>query len=122
MHVESSVLRKLNFNNVGHGTIVSTWTSVGTVHKVAYVKLFSANFYPLLLLHFVTHHGTPQSTSHISDPPPILVGLVQNLDKSTLYKFSLYCSRGFCPGGLSGVFCQEGFVRGGFCPFPLLSE
>src|SRR6218665_502927 len=26
--------------------------------------------------------------------------------------------RGFC----QGVFCLEGFVRGGVCPFPLLSE
>src|SRR6218665_4047021 len=26
--------------------------------------------------------------------------------------------RGVCPG----VFCLKGYVRGGFCPFPLLSE
>src|SRR6218665_2239329 len=31
-------------------------------------------------------------------------------------------SRGFLFGGLSGVFCLEGFVRGGFCPSPVLSE
>src|SRR6218665_2427137 len=31
-------------------------------------------------------------------------------------------SRGFLFGGLSGVFCLEGFVRGGFCPSSLLSE
>src|SRR6218665_1625544 len=35
-----------------------------------------------------------------------------------------FSSRGFLFGGLSGVwgFCLEGFVRGGFCPSPLLSE
>src|SRR6218665_3577896 len=116
MHVESSVLRKLNFNNVGHGTIVSTWTSVGTVHKVAYVKLFSANFDPLPLLHFVTHHGTPQSTSHISDPP-ILVGLVQKTWTKALCTNSLSIVRGgFCPGCLSG-----GLLSGRFCPGWFLS-
>src|SRR6218665_2753651 len=31
-------------------------------------------------------------------------------------------SRGFLFGGLSGFFCLEGFVRGGFCSSPLLSE
>src|SRR6218665_3689831 len=30
--------------------------------------------------------------------------------------------RVFVRGLLSGVFCLEGFVRGGFCPYPLLSE
>src|SRR6218665_4227610 len=79
----------------------------------------SRYFCPILtphpLSHFVTHPGTPKSMSHISDPHPrSLVGLVQKQpDKSPMYKFSLNCSRGFCPGG---------FVRGGFCPFPLLSE
>src|SRR6218665_469690 len=31
-------------------------------------------------------------------------------------------SQGFLFGGLSGDFCLEGFVRGGLCPSPLLSE
>src|SRR6218665_115846 len=31
-------------------------------------------------------------------------------------------SGGFCSGVCLGVFCLEGFVRGGFCPCPLLSE
>src|SRR6218665_1800858 len=31
-------------------------------------------------------------------------------------------SWGFLFRGWSGVFCLEGFVRGGFCPSPLLSE
>src|SRR6218665_3672587 len=93
------------------GQIVSTWTSVGTVHKVAYVRLFSANFDPLPLLHFVTHDGTPQSTSHISDPPDFSRPSTKNLDKSPLYKFSLNSSRGFLSGGLlSGRFCPGWFL------------
>src|SRR6218665_2445992 len=31
-------------------------------------------------------------------------------------------SRGVLFGGLSGFFCLKGFVRGGFCLSPLLSE
>src|SRR6218665_1239704 len=31
----------------------------------------------LHLSHFVTHPGTPQSTSHISDPPRLFLGLVK---------------------------------------------
>src|SRR6218665_2958717 len=38
--------------------------------SIKYVTLFLANFYPLPLSHFVTHSGTPKSTSHISNPPP----------------------------------------------------
>jgi len=38
--------------------------------SIKYVTLFLANFYPLPLSHFVPHSGTPESTSHISDPPP----------------------------------------------------
>ena len=67
---------------------------------------------------------TPQKyVTHLGPPSWFLVGLVQKtLDKSPLYKFSLNCSRGFCPGGfvrglLSGRFCP-----GWFCLFPLLSE
>src|SRR6218665_484725 len=83
----------------------------------------SCYFWPIFThLPFVTHPGTPKSTSHISDPP-FLVGLVEKPDTNPLYKFSLNCSQrflswGFCPG----VFSLKGFVRGGFCPFPHLSE
>jgi len=51
------------------------------------------------------------------------LSLYKNPDKSPLYKFFLNCSRGFFSGGCChGVFCLEGFDRGGFCPLPLLSE
>src|SRR6218665_2676565 len=60
---------------------------------------------------YVTHLG-PSRSPIFSRPS------TKNPDKSPLYKFSLNCWRGFC----QGVFCLEGFVRSGFCPFPLLSE
>src|SRR6218665_3476953 len=50
---------------------------------------------------YVTHLG-----------PPIF--------SSTCIRTCLY--RVFVLGGLSWVFCLGGFVRGGFCPPPLLSE
>ena len=42
----------------------------GAVHKVRHAIL-GQFLPPLPLSHFVTHPGTPKSTSHISDPPPI---------------------------------------------------
>src|SRR6218665_3917613 len=70
---------------------------------------------PLPLSHFVTHPGTPrESTSHVSDPHPIFSRPSTKIpDKSPMYKFYLNCSRRFFPGG---------FVRVGFCPFPLRSQ
>src|SRR6218665_283437 len=91
--------------------------------SIKYVTLFLANVDPLPLSHFVSHPGAPPSTSHISDPSPILEDSTKIPDKSPLYKFSLNCSRGFCSEGFcQRVFCLEGFVRGGFYPLPLLSE
>src|SRR6218665_2908537 len=53
--------------------------------SIKYVTLFLANFDPLS--HFVTHLGTPKSTSHISDPPPIFSRPSTKIpDKSPLYK------------------------------------
>src|SRR6218665_4091745 len=75
--------------------------------------LFLANFDPpVTLCH--TSWDPPESTSHISDPPPIFSRHSTKIpDKSPLYKFYLNCSRRFL---------SEGFVRIGFCPFPLLSQ
>src|SRR6218665_2044213 len=80
-------------------------------------------FWPILTpssCHTLSHiPGTPKSTSHIS----FLVRLVQKTWTKTSSTNSLSVVRGgFCAGGLSLVFCLEGFVRGGFCPFPFLSE
>src|SRR6218665_3236267 len=70
--------------------------------------------------HFVTHPGPgpPESTSHISDPPIFRRPITKNTDKSPLVQilsqlFAGVFVRGFC----QGVFCLEGFVRVGFCPF-----
>src|SRR6218665_2059887 len=65
----------------------------------------SGNFDPLPLSHFVTHPGTPESTSHILDPP-FLVGLVQKTRTKAPCKNFLNYSWGFLPGGI--------FVRGSF--------
>src|SRR6218665_257449 len=98
------------------GQIVSTWTSVGIVHKVAYVKLFSANFDPLPC-YTLSHITGPPKVRHTSRTPhDFSRPSTKNLDKSPLYKFSLNCSRGFFSGGLS-----EGFLSGRFCPGWLLS-
>jgi len=70
----------------------------------------------------VPEDTTTKSTSHISDPPRFFSRpSTKNPDKSPLYKFSLNCSLGFCPGGfvrgplawkvLSGVV----FVHSFFC-------
>src|SRR6218665_4189074 len=81
--------------------------------SVKYVMLFFVNF-DLPLSHFVTHPRTrPKSMSHISDPPIFSRPSTKNPDKSPLYKFSQLFGRAFVRGS---------FVRGGFCPYPLLSE
>ena len=79
---------------------------------------------PPSLSHFVTHPRTPQKVRHTSRTAPIFSKpSTTNPDKSPLYKFSLNCSWGFLSGGFrQSVFWLEGFVRGGFCTFPLLSE
>src|SRR6218665_2077597 len=87
--------------------------------SIKYVTLFLANFYPLTLSHFVTHPGPPPKVRHTSRTPPIFRRLsTKNPDKSLLVQIlsQLFVGvfvRGFC----QRVFCVEGFVRGGFCPF-----
>src|SRR6218665_962090 len=72
-----------------------------------------------------THPGTPPPKKYVTHlgPPIFTRPSTQNLDKSPLYKFSLNCSWGLLSGGFcQGVFCLEGFVRGDFCPYLLLSK
>src|SRR6218665_904491 len=77
--------------------------------SIKYITLFLANFDHPYLCH-TSRDTLPESTSHISDPPPLFSRPSTKIpDKSPLYKFSLNCSRRFLSGG---------FVRVGFCPFP----
>src|SRR6218665_1145698 len=84
-------------------------SSQGAVHKVRHA-IFGQFLPPVS--HYVTHPGTsPESTSHISDPPIFRRPSTENPDKSPLYKCCLNCSREFLSGGFcQGVFCLEGFV------------
>src|SRR6218665_965941 len=91
--------------------------------SIKYVTLFLANVNPRSpLSHFVTHPGPPKSTSHISDPPIFIRPSTKNLDKATCTNSLSIVRGGFVWGFCQGVFCLEGFVWGGFCPFTLLSE
>src|SRR6218665_3907871 len=77
----------------------------------------SRYFWPILTLplsHFATHPGTPK-VRHTSRTPRFLVVLVQEIRTKAPCTNSLSIVR-------KGVFCLEGFVRGGFCSYPLLSE
>src|SRR6218665_300902 len=96
---------------------------IGTVNKVRHAIL--GQFLPPPLSHFVIHPGTTRKyVTHLGPPifsrpstkkpgqkPPVGLQILSQL-------FTGLFVRGFCPG----VFCLEGFVRGGFCPFPLVSE
>src|SRR6218665_2851147 len=83
--------------------------------SIKYVTLFLANFDPLPLSHFVTHPGTPRKyVTRLGPPTRFLVGLVQKSRTKVPCKNSISIVRGgFFPGG---------FVRVGFCPFPLRSQ
>src|SRR6218665_1832497 len=105
MSIENDILREIDFAG-----IIKEFASGPSIK---HVMLFLANFDPLPLSHCVTHPGTPQKYVTHLGPPNFSRPSTKIPDKSPMYKFSLNCSRGFCPGG---------FVRGGFCPFPLLSE
>src|SRR6218665_1570934 len=56
--------------------------------------------------------------SHILDPPIFSSTCIH----TCLYRGFVLVRGGFCLGVCLGFFCLEGFVRGGFCPSPLLSE
>src|SRR6218665_2507667 len=69
--------------------------------SIKYVTLFLAIFAPLPLPHFVTHLGTtPKSTSHISDPSPFSVGLVQETQTKPSVQILSQLFAGFFQGVL----------------------
>ena len=65
--------------------------------SIKYIMLFLANFDPPPPVTLCHTSWDPQSMSHISDPPPFLVGLVQKTRTKTLFT---NCSRGFFKGPL----------------------
>src|SRR6218665_249189 len=83
-------------------------------------KCCGAQFCPPVTLCHTSR--APESTSHISDPPPILVGLVQQTPTKTPRTNSISIVRGgFVPGGfvrgsfVSKVLSGLVFVRSHFC-------
>src|SRR6218665_750513 len=85
--------------------------------------LFLVNFYPLSLSHFVTHSGTPKSTSHISDPPISRRPSTKNPDKRPLVQIlSQLFAEVFVRGVLSGGLLCGRFCPGWFLSVPVLSE
>jgi len=89
---------------------------LGAVHKVRHAIF--GQIWPLC--HTFSHIPGPPKVRHtFRTPLRFLVGLVQRPRAKAPCTNSLSIVRGgFC----LGVFCLEGFVRGAFCPFPLLSE
>src|SRR6218665_2088638 len=82
--------------------------------SIKYVTLFLANFDPLSPLSHLSHILGPPKVRHTSRTPPSFSRHGTKIPhKSPLYKFYLNCLRRFLSGG---------FVRVGFCLFPLLSQ
>ena len=76
--------------------------------SIKYVTLFFANVDPHPPVTLCHTSRDPPKVRHTYRTPRFLV--------SPVCKFCLNCSRGFLSGGF--VFCLEGFVLVGFCPFP----
>src|SRR6218665_2749666 len=80
-----------------------------------HVTLFSANCDPLFPFHALSHiPGPPKYVTHLG--PPIFSRPSTKIPDKSPCTNSLSIVRG---GFVRGVFCLEGFVRVGFCPFPL---
>src|SRR6218665_3051361 len=91
--------------------------------SIKYVTLFFANFGPPSLYHTLSHIPGPPKVRHTSRTPRFLVDVVQKpAQKPPVQILSQWFARVFVRGFCQGVFCLEGFVWGGFYPFPLLSE
>src|SRR6218665_2420271 len=94
MSIENDILREIDF------TVIITEFASGP--SIKHVMLFLANFDPLPLSHCVPHPGTPQSTSHISDPPIFSRPSTKSPDKSSCTNSLLIVRgvfvQGLCPG------------------------
>ena len=86
---------------------------LGAVHKVCHAIF--GQFWPPIPCHTLSHIPGPPKVRHTSRTPRFLLGLVP---KAPCTNYLSIVHGGFC----QGVFCREGFVRGDFCPYLLLSE
>src|SRR6218665_2979955 len=82
--------------------------------SIKYVTLFLANFDPSPVTLCHTSRDPPKVRHTSRTPPPIFSR------PSTKNRTKVPCTNSVSI--LHGGFCLESFVRGGFCPFPLLSE
>src|SRR6218665_2373943 len=84
--------------------------------SIKYVTLFLVNFNPppsVTLCH--TSRDPPKYVTHLGPTPIFSRPSTKISDKSSLYKFSLSCSRGVCPGVFSwGLLSGVVFVRSPF--------
>src|SRR6218665_1536901 len=86
--------------------------------SIKYVMLFLANFDPLPLSHFVTHPGTLQKyVTHLA-PPIFSRPSTKTWTKPPVRILSQLFAGVFVRGVCQVVFSLEGFVQGGFYPFP----
>src|SRR6218665_401187 len=88
--------------------------------SIKYVTLFLSNFNSLPC-HTLSHiQGLPKVRHTSRTPPPIFSRpSTKTRTKYPCTNFLSIVHAGFCPGVCQRVFCLEGFVQGGFCPFTL---
>ena len=95
--------------------------SNGAVDKVRHAIL--ANFDPPTSVTLCHTYRDPPKVRHTFRTPPISNRpSTKTRPKPPVHILSQLFTRLFVRGFCQGVFCLEGFVRGGFYPFPLLSE
>src|SRR6218665_2294929 len=103
-------------------SLILTIITLGAVHKVRHA-IFGQFLSPSPCNTSSHIPGPPPKVRHTSSTPRFLEGLVQKTrTKAPLYKLCLNCSRGFCPGGLSGSLLSGRFCLGWFLSVPVLSE
>ena len=92
------------------------------MQSIKYVTLLLANFDPLPVTLCHTSQDPPK-VHHTSRTPIFSRPSTKKPNKKTHVQILCQLFVGvFVREVLSGVFCLEGFVQDGFCPFPLLSE
>src|SRR6218665_845725 len=92
-----------------------------TVTRVGLLATFDSPTLPPVTLRHTSRD--PPKVRHTSRNPPIFRRpSTKTQKKAPLYKFCLNCSRGFCPGVLSGGLLFGRFCSGWFLSISVLSE